>query len=98
MQSCLPSLPSCLSSRALWCEVRGADDGKLFLADTETKFSLQIGWMMGDTGRNARWAMVVDDGKVVYAERETKPGEIGVRTLFLSRNESSNRSKIGFGR
>lgn len=31
---------------------------------------------MGD--RNGRWAMVFDNGKVVYAENETSPGEVSV--------------------
>ena len=41
---------------------------QLFLSDPETKFSKTIGWTMGD--RTARYAIIVDKGKVVYAEKE----------------------------
>lgn len=40
----------------------------MFLSDPETKFSKSIGWTMGE--RTARYAMVIDHGKVVYAEKE----------------------------
>jgi len=43
---------------------------KLFLADTESKFAEKIGWYMKDMGRNQRFAIVVDHGKVTYAEVE----------------------------
>lgn len=48
------------------------------MADTETKFSEKIGWFLPEMGgRTARYAMVIDHGKVTYAEKE--PGrEIGV--------------------
>ena len=45
-----------------------ADDNQLFMSDPETKFSKLIGWTMGE--RTARYAMIIDHGKVVYAERE----------------------------
>lgn len=51
------------------------------MADTETKFSEKIGWMMAGTDRTARYAMVIDHGKVIYAEKE--PGrEIGVSAIW----------------
>jgi alkyl hydroperoxide reductase 1 len=31
---------------------------------------------MGD--RNGRWAMILDDGKVTYADNEKSPGEVTV--------------------
>ena len=43
----------------------------MFLTDPETKFSKSIGWTAGE--RTARYAMIVDHGKVVYAEKE--PGK-----------------------
>jgi len=46
------------------------NDPKLFLADTESKFAEKIGWYMKDMGRNQRFAIVVDHGKVTYAEVE----------------------------
>jgi peroxiredoxin len=59
-------------------------DAQLFLSDPETKFSKSIGWNLGE--RTARYAMIIDHGKVVYAEKE--PGrEVTVsamRARFLA--------------
>ena len=41
---------------------------QLFLADNATAFSQKIGWTKGD--RTGRYAIVIDHGKVVYAENE----------------------------
>lgn len=41
---------------------------QLFLSDPGTKFSQSIGWTMGE--RTARYAIIVDHGKVIYAEKE----------------------------
>ncbi|OAL33331.1 hypothetical protein AYO20_07342 [Fonsecaea nubica] len=41
---------------------------QLFLSDPETKFSKSIGWTLGE--RTARYAIIIDHGKVVYAEKE----------------------------
>ena len=41
---------------------------QLFLSDPGTKFAQSIGWTMGE--RTARFAMIVDHGKIVYAEKE----------------------------
>ncbi|KAI9904065.1 hypothetical protein N3K66_000594 [Trichothecium roseum] len=49
-----------------------ADDFILFACDTETKFSQSIGWVKGE--RTARYAIVVDHGKVTYAAIEDGPG------------------------
>ena len=46
------------------------------MTDVDTKFSQQIGWTAGE--RTARYAILLDRGKVVYAEKETKPGEVNV--------------------
>jgi alkyl hydroperoxide reductase 1 len=52
----------------------------LFLSDPETKFSKSIGWTMGE--RTARYAMIIDHGKVVYAEKE--PGrDVTVRNFVF---------------
>ena len=56
------------------------NDDIMFLSDVETKFSKSIGWTVGD--RTARYAMIMDHGKVVYAERETKPGDVTVSLGF----------------
>jgi alkyl hydroperoxide reductase 1 len=44
------------------------------MTDVDLAFSKQIGWFSGD--RAARYALVIDNGKVVYAARETKPKSI----------------------
>lgn len=60
-----------------WSKANGVkNDDILFLSDVETKFSKSIGWTAGD--RTARYAIILDHGKVVYAEKETKPGEVTV--------------------
>ncbi|MCJ1363724.1 Peroxiredoxin Asp f3 [Acarospora aff. strigata] len=43
-------------------------DDILFMTDPDAKFSSSIGWTQGS--RTARYAMVIDHGKVVYAEKE----------------------------
>ncbi|OJD12384.1 hypothetical protein AJ78_07009 [Emergomyces pasteurianus Ep9510] len=44
----------------------------LFLSDVETAFSKSIGWTMGE--RTGRYALIIDHGKVVYAEKEPGRG------------------------
>ncbi|KAL3965179.1 peroxisomal matrix protein [Purpureocillium lilacinum] len=56
------------------------DDDILFLSDTDTAFSKSLGWLKGE--RTARYAMIVDHGKVIYAEKE--PG----REVTVSSAES----------
>ena len=46
------------------------------MTDPGTKFSQAIGWTAGE--RTGRYAMIVDKGKVVYAEVESSPGEVSV--------------------
>jgi len=41
---------------------------QLFLSDSDTAFSNKLGWTAG--GRTARYALVIDNGKIVYAEKE----------------------------
>ena len=53
-----------------------ADTGKLFMTDADTKFSKGIGWTKGD--RTGRYAMIIDHGKVTYAENEPG-GDVTVR-------------------
>lgn len=45
------------------------------MTDTDTQFSKSIGWTRGD--RTGRYAMVIDHGKITYAEVETG-GEVTV--------------------
>ncbi|KAL3426565.1 peroxisomal matrix protein [Phlyctema vagabunda] len=44
------------------------DDSILFLTDAETAFSKKLGWTAGE--RTARYALIIDNGKIVYAEKE----------------------------
>jgi alkyl hydroperoxide reductase 1 len=57
---------------------------QLFLSDTKTFFSKEYGWPAGKGDRNGRWAMIFDDGKVIYAENEKSPGEVSVIPNQLS--------------
>jgi len=67
-----------------WGKVNGIKDEILFLSDTDAKFSKSIGWDRDEGRRTARYAMIIDHGKVVYAEKE--PGrDVTVSLLsFLS--------------
>lgn len=54
-------------------------DSKIrMMSDTKTFFSKNYGWAAGMGDRNGRWAMIVDHGKVTYAEKEDKPGSVTV--------------------
>ncbi|KAI1176489.1 putative peroxisomal membrane protein [Nemania sp. FL0916] len=61
---------------AAWGKANGIkDESILFATDNEAAFSQSLGWTLGP--RTARYAIVVDHGKVVYAEKE--PGrDVGV--------------------
>jgi len=60
-----------------WSKANGVkDDEILFLSDVSTEFSQKLGWTLGE--RTARYAVVFDKGKVVYAEKEESPKEVGV--------------------
>ncbi|KAK5998754.1 Peroxiredoxin Pen c 3 [Cladobotryum mycophilum] len=48
------------------------DDFIIFASDSGAKFSQSIGWTLGE--RTARYAIVVDNGKVTYAEKEAGGG------------------------
>ncbi|KAL2023584.1 hypothetical protein VTK56DRAFT_2192 [Thermocarpiscus australiensis] len=58
-----------------WGKANGIkDESILFMSDTNTAFSKSIGWTIGE--RTGRYAIVVDHGKVVYAEADTVKGSI----------------------
>ncbi|KAK1758647.1 putative peroxiredoxin pmp20 [Echria macrotheca] len=58
-----------------WAKVYGIkDDSILFMTDTDLAFSKSIGWVQGE--RTQRYAIIVDHGKVVYADRETVRGSL----------------------
>jgi alkyl hydroperoxide reductase 1 len=44
------------------------------MSDANAEFSRSIGWASAD--RTGRYAVVVDHGKVVYAEADTQRGSI----------------------
>ena len=55
------------------------------MSDVDAKFSKSIGWMKGNE-RTGRYAMVIDHGKIVYAENE--PGgdvTVGAVEALISR-------------
>jgi len=59
-----------------WSKANGIkNDEILFLSDDEAKFSKSIGWTMGL--RLARYAIVLDKGKVVYCGKD-EPGKLEV--------------------
>jgi len=52
-----------------WSKANGIkDDEILFLSDPDTKFGQTVGWTAN--GRLSRFALIIDHGKVVYAEKE----------------------------
>lgn len=56
-----------------WGKVNGLskDSKVLFMSDTKSFLSKDLGWEIGNTGRNDRWAMVIEkDGTVSYVEKE----------------------------
>ncbi|KAJ5787862.1 hypothetical protein N7457_002852 [Penicillium paradoxum] len=55
-------------------QVRGNDI--LFLTDPDAKFSKSIGWADAASGRTARYAIVIDHGKISYAQIETERGSL----------------------
>ncbi|MCJ1460398.1 hypothetical protein MMC28_010778 [Mycoblastus sanguinarius] len=53
-----------------WSKANGIkNDDILFMTDTGLKFSKSIGWTRGGE-RTGRYAMVIDHGKILYAENE----------------------------
>ncbi|KZF20896.1 Redoxin [Xylona heveae TC161] len=60
-----------------WGKANGIKgDDILFLSDPDAKFSSSIGWTAGP--RTARYALALDNNKVIYAEKEPAPGEVTV--------------------
>ncbi|KAK4200621.1 Redoxin [Triangularia verruculosa] len=60
---------------AAWGKANGVkDDSILFMSDAGLEFSKRIGWTQGD--RTLRYAIVVDHGKVTYAEVDDVRGSI----------------------
>ncbi|KAK3336672.1 Redoxin [Cercophora scortea] len=60
---------------AAWGKANGVkDESILFMSDPGTAFSKSIGWTQGD--RTLRYAIVVDHGKVTYAEIDSVRGSI----------------------
>lgn len=50
---------------------------QLFLSDPEAKFSKSIGWA-DEEGRTYRYAIIIDHGKVTYAEKEKEKNVLEV--------------------
>ena len=52
-----------------WLGGMNANKKQLFLSDAGTAFSKKLGdWTLGE--RTARYALVIDHGKIIYAEKE----------------------------
>jgi len=52
-----------------WGKANGIKgDDILFLSDPGTEFSKKLGWTLGE--RTARYALIIENGKIVYAEKE----------------------------
>ena len=65
---------------------------QLFLSDTKTEFSEKFGW--ASDGRTSRYAMIIDHGKIVYAEKEPAK-EVTVRQACPNHAIMSNISTLG---
>ena len=68
-----------------WGKVNGVKDSEkiLFLSDSKTQYSKQIGWMAGMGERNGRWAMIIEkDGTISYAEHEQDPRQVTVSAIL----------------
>ncbi|KAL8828319.1 MAG: hypothetical protein Q9191_002659 [Dirinaria sp. TL-2023a] len=65
--------------------VRG--DDLLFMCDIDLEFSKKIGWTKGE--RTSRYAMIIDHGKITYAENE--PGS-DVTVTLAPKTEQSVRN------
>ncbi|KAI4249953.1 MAG: hypothetical protein LQ352_005471 [Teloschistes flavicans] len=61
-----------------WSKANNIKDEILFMTDADTKFSKSIGWTKGE--RTGRYAMVIDHGKITYAENEPG-GDVTHKTL-----------------
>ncbi|MCJ1228807.1 hypothetical protein MMC12_005470 [Toensbergia leucococca] len=60
-----------------WGKANGIKgDDLLFMTDTGVNFSKTIGWTAGE--RTGRYALIIDHGKILYAEKESTPGEVSV--------------------
>ena len=55
-----------------WGKANGVRDDMVFLSDPDARFAQRLGWATG--GRTGRWAMLLDHGKVVYADVEKEKG------------------------
>jgi hypothetical protein len=54
---------------------------QLFLSDPQARFSDSIGW--ANAGRTGRYAIIIDHGKVTYAQIETEKGAVKVCSCLL---------------
>jgi len=72
---------------------------QLFLSDPEAKFSKSIGWADNASGRTGRYAIVIDHGKIKYADIETEKGAVKVRPTQIRwgdemANEENYRNRV----
>lgn len=57
-----------------WGKANGVKDEILFLSDPKIEFSTKIGYTLGE--RTGRYALIIDDLKVKYADVESGPGVV----------------------
>ena len=67
---------------------------QLFLTDPEAKFSKSIGWTRGE--RTGRYAIVIDHGKVTYAENEPG-GDVTVSVQMTAAMSKTHVNNIQTG-
>jgi len=59
-----------------WGKANNVKGDILFLSDLDSKFSKSIGWADPASGRTLRYAIVIDHGKVTFAQVETEKGVV----------------------
>ena len=63
------------------------------MTDPGAKFSKEIGWTAGEE-RTGRYALIIDHGKITYAEKESSPGEVSVPIPFFLDRKSTLGDKL----
>lgn len=82
-----------------WGKVNGVkgDSKILFMGDTKTFLSKDLGWEIGNTGRNDRWALVIEkDGTVSYVEKEPDFKQVTVSCAAVQSGLETNMIIAGF--
>ncbi|KAL8870488.1 MAG: hypothetical protein Q9174_003483, partial [Haloplaca sp. 1 TL-2023] len=70
-----------------WAKANGIKEEIKFMSDADAKFSKSIGWTKGE--RTGRYAMIIDHGKITYAENEPG-GEVTLANVWMSQPRASS--------